>query len=154
MQVSSEFEVKCPQEQVFAFVSTPERLAKCIPGCSQLTDLGEGNYGATLEVEVAFLKLKFDVTVRLTEVNAPSSLKAVVDGKPKALAGKLSGTVDLTVRAVDEQTTRIHYVLDQTITGKLGGIGQSVFRAKCEEMGSLFAENLKAALTHPQEALS
>ncbi|MCL6592394.1 MAG: hypothetical protein K6T31_00325 [Alicyclobacillus sp.] len=153
MQVSSQFTVGCPHADVFQFVSTPERLAGCIPGCSQLTDLGDGQYAAVLEVEVAFLKLKFDVTVRLTEVNPPTSLKAVVDGKPKALAGKLSGQVELMVEPIDEQTTRIQYLLEQTMTGKLGGIGQSVFRAKCEEMGSLFAENLKAALSS-QEALS
>jgi carbon monoxide dehydrogenase subunit G len=99
------------------------------------------------------LKLKFDVTVQLVEVNPPSQIKAVMDGKPMKLAGKLSGSVALSVSAVDEQTTRIQYVLDQSITGKLGGIGQSVFRAKCEEMGSLFAENLSQRLTSSQEAM-
>ncbi|MCL6627416.1 MAG: hypothetical protein K6T68_12620, partial [Alicyclobacillus shizuokensis] len=61
MQVSNQFDVACPQNEVFAFVSTPERLAQCIPGCSRLTDLGDVRYSAILEVEVAFLKMKFDV---------------------------------------------------------------------------------------------
>lgn len=151
MQVSSRFTVKCAQDEVFKFVSTPEKLAHCIPGCSDLKSLTDDSYGAILAVDIAFLKLKFDVTVRLTEVNEPNQIKAVIDGKPKALAGKLAGSVDLQVAAIDEDSTEITYLLDQSITGKLGGIGQSVFRAKCEEMGNLFAENLRTALMNPSE---
>ncbi|QSO51385.1 hypothetical protein JZ785_21570 [Alicyclobacillus curvatus] len=151
MEVSSEFVVGCPQKTVFDFVSTPNQLAACIPGCSQLTELGDDNYGAVLEVDVAFLKMKFDVTVRLVEVTSPNLLRATMDGKPKALAGKLTGNVVLELSSVDEVTTHIHYILEQSITGKLGGIGQSVFRAKCEEMGNLFADNLREALQNPEE---
>ncbi|QSO47260.1 CoxG family protein [Alicyclobacillus mengziensis] len=154
MEVSSEFVVSCPQDTVFEFVSKPSELAACIPGCSQLTELGDDKYGAVLEVDVAFLKMKFDVTVHLVEAKSPNLLRAVMDGKPKALAGKLTGSVVLQLSEVDEETTHIQYVLEQSITGKLGGIGQSVFRAKCVEMGNLFAENLRAALLHPEEASS
>jgi carbon monoxide dehydrogenase subunit G len=42
--------------------------------------------------------------------------------------------------------TLIRYTIDLGLTGKLGGIGQPVFRAKSDELGRKFAANLKAAM--------
>lgn len=153
MQVSGQFEVKISRDKVFQFASTPVLLAGCIPGCSDLNEIGENIYTAVLQVEVAFLKPKFNVSVTLAEVEEPTSLKAVIDGKPMALAGKLTAIAELHLEAVEESLTLVHYTMDQTITGKLGGIGQSVFRAKCEEMGAVFAANLKNEL-ESREVLS
>lgn len=154
MQVSGQFEINLPQREVFEFVSTPDLLAQCIPGLSSLADIGSNSYSAVLEVEVAFLKLKFDVTVNLAEVDSPIHLKATIDGKPKALAGKLTAVAELHLSETEDARTVVEYTLDQSMTGKLGGIGQSVFRAKCTEMADVFASNLRKTLEASREVLS
>lgn len=146
MQVSGQLEVNASREQTFQFINDARKLALCIPGCSDLNEIQENEYEAVVKIDVAFLSLRFDVTVRLDDVQEGYGEKAVIAGKPRGLIGKLSATAELKLEELNETTTLVKYVVDQTITGKLGGIGQSVFRSKAEEMGNLFASNLKTAL--------
>lgn len=146
MQVAQQFEVDASREQAFAFLRDVRLMAPCLPGCRDLREAGPDKYAAVIEVSVAFLKLKFDVQVEVAEAEAPSRLKAKVTGKPMALAGQLTMLADLTLTELAENRTSLAYTLDISLTGKLGSVGQSAFRAKSEEMGQLFALNLKAAL--------
>jgi carbon monoxide dehydrogenase subunit G len=46
----------------------------------------------------------------------------------------------------DESHTRVRYSAEVGLTGKLGGLGQPVLKAKSVELGREFAKNLKAAI--------
>ena len=111
-----------------------------------MREVGTDQYAVMVEVGVAFLKLKFEVAVQIVESEPPVQLKAKISGKPVALAGQLTMATDLTLAEISADRTTIAYTVDLSITGKLGSIGQPAFRAKAEEMGQLFARNLKAAL--------
>jgi hypothetical protein len=48
--------------------------------------------------------------------------------------------------AVDAAHTKVAYTIDLGLTGKLGGIGQPVFRAKSDELSKKFGANVRTAL--------
>lgn len=146
MQIFNQFEVAVTRAAVFRFLRDVGRLAPCLPGCRDLKQLEADRYTAAIEVAVAFLKLKFDVSVEVVEAEEPARLKARVTGRPATLAGQLTMSADLALTEVGPDRTSVSYALDLSLTGKLGSIGQSAFRAKAEEMGALFARNLKQAL--------
>lgn len=153
MQISHQFDVNATREQAFAFLWDVRSMAPCLPGCRDLTEAGPDRYAAVIEVSVAFLKLKFDVQVEVVEAEAPSRLTARITGKPMSLAGQMTALADLTLTELTGNRTALAYSLEVSMTGRLGAVGQSAFRAKGEELGQLFARNLKAALEgHAAEA--
>ena len=119
-------------------------LAKCIPGCSGLTELGPGKYGAKLSNRVGPISLTFDVVVELTKIEPPTAIDATVGGN--APGGRLTATATVRLEPVDAESTKVSYTVDLGLTGKLGGIGQPVFRAKSDELSKKFGANVRAAL--------
>jgi carbon monoxide dehydrogenase subunit G len=146
MEIRGEIRVDAPRETAFEFVRTPELLAACMPGCRDLTALDDGRYAANMEVKVGFVPLKFRGTVSLDEVVPPERLSGTVVAKPTGMPGQLQTAAHLALDAIDAHTTRMQYLLDIGITGKLGSIGQSAFRAKAEELAGVFGSNVKSAI--------
>ena len=60
MQTGGNFDVAVSRERAFAFVNDPQMLATCIPGCSNLTALGDNKYSAKLTNRVGPISLTFD----------------------------------------------------------------------------------------------
>lgn len=144
MQTGGEFTVAVPQERAFAFISDPFTIAGCIPGCSGLREIAPGKYAAKLTNRVGPISIAFDVTVELTKVEPPSAIDAAVGGN--AAGGRLTAKATVRLAALDPATTKVTYTVDLGLTGKLGGIGQPVFRAKSDELSKTFGANVRAAL--------
>jgi carbon monoxide dehydrogenase subunit G len=131
---------------VFAFVSDPARLAQCIPGCSDLREVAPGRYAAQLTSRVSFITLKFKVVAEIVKMEPPSAIEVKLTGDAIGLAGRLVAGAAIELAEAGEQRTTIRYSAEVTLSGKLGGLGQPVFRAKSAELAQEFATNLKAAL--------
>jgi uncharacterized protein len=150
LQTGGEFTVAVPQDRAFAFISDPFKIATCIPGCTDLREISPGKYGAKLTNRVGPISISFDVTVELTKVEAPTAIDAVVSGN--AAGGRLTATATVRLDAVDAANTKVSYTVDLGLTGKLGGIGQPVFRAKSDELSKKFGANVRAALESGENA--
>ena len=144
MQTGGEFSVAVGQAAAFAFISDPFAIAGCIPGCSGLREVSPGKYAAKLTNRIGPISVAFDVTVELTKVEAPSAIDAVVSGN--AAGGRLTAIATVRLAAIDAKNTTVTYTVELSLTGKLGGIGQPVFRAKSDELSKKFGANVRAAL--------
>ena len=134
------------RDRVFAFVRDPFRLAACIPGCDNLRELAPNRYAATLSNKVGPIAVTFDVTVELTKVEPPEAIDATVSGNAPGLGGRLTATAALRLQAPDATRTRVIYTVEMGLSGRLGGIGQPVFRAKSDELSKKFGANVQAAI--------
>ena len=150
MEIRGEIRVDAPRENAFEFVRTPELLAACMPGCRELTPLDDGRYAANMDVKVGFVPLKFRGVMSMDEIAPPDKLSGTVIAKPAGMPGQLQTAAHLALDAIDAHSTRMRYVLDIGITGKLGSIGQSAFRAKAEELAAVFGSNVKSAIEQRQ----
>ncbi|MCL6562853.1 MAG: hypothetical protein K6U87_07575 [Firmicutes bacterium] len=150
MLVSGRFRVLRDRAWVFETLTDILRVGQCIPGCSELEEVEAGRYTAKVRVEVGFLKLVFDVTVEVVEVAPPEFIRFRIQGKPSGFSAQLTATAELRAKPdpgdSGEPATLVEWQLDQTLKGALGGIGQPVFRAKAEEQGARFAQNLQRLL--------
>ncbi len=135
-----------PRERAFAFIGDPFRIAACIPGCSDLRELEPGTYGAKLSNKVGPISVTFDVTVQLTKVEPPAAIDATVSGAAPGLGGRLTATAHLQLDALDDAHTRVTYAVEMNLSGRLGGIGQPVFRAKSDELSKKFGANVRDAI--------
>lgn len=146
MIIEDQFTIQADQEKVWNFLMDTETLARCLPGCEEVVDMGGGVYRAVAGVQIAFMKLKFNLNVRITDMNPPHQLVSEVDGKPMSLVGQLKMKAQMDLSSDVEGVTKVHYLMDMSMAGRLGSLGQSAFRSKSVEMGGIFAENIKKAL--------
>ena len=130
----------------FDFVGDPLRLAQCIPGCKDLRELSPGRYSAVLTNEVAFITLSFKVTVEIVKVEPPHAIEAKITGEAIGLVGRVVASAELELSEAGSCRTDIRYAASVALTGKLGGLGEPVFRAKSAEVAREFGINLKAAI--------
>jgi carbon monoxide dehydrogenase subunit G len=146
LQTAGEISVDVARAVAFAFVQDPERLAGCIPGCRDLRELSPGRYAAVLTSRVAFMTLSFKVTIELVRVEPPNAIEATITGDAVGLAGHVAATAAVQLTDEGERRTTIRYVTDVGLTGKLGGLGQPVFRATSAQLAREFGANLKKAI--------
>ncbi len=153
LQTTGEIVVDVERETAFRFIQVPEQLAQCIPGCHDLRQLAPDRFAAVLTNQLAFMTLNFQVTIEVVKTDPPRSIAAKISGKPIGFVGQLTATASLELQEAGPGRTLIRHSSDVGLTGKLGGLGQPVFRAKSSEMAAQFGSNLKAALErHPAAA--
>lgn len=144
MKIDGELTIHAPRARVFDALRDVQFFASCIDGVSALTPLGNDRYDAELETRVAYIRLKFKVTVEMTRIEAPREIEARVEGVPLGVVGRLTAT-SVTRLTEEDGLTRIQYEIDAALTGKLGAIGQPVMKSKAKEMEKQFVARLTAA---------
>lgn len=143
VETTGEITVDVDRSTAFAVVRNPARLARCIPGCHDLRELAPDRYTAVLTSQVAFMKLSFKVTIDVTRIDAPEMLEATITGDAVGLAGHVVATARLNLEETAARRTTLRYATEIGLTGRLGGLGQPVFKATSAKMARDFGANLK-----------
>src|SRR5688500_20345359 len=87
-----EINVAVDRPTAFAIVRDPVRLARCIPGCTELCEVVPDRYTAVLTSRGAFMTLSFKVTVDVTKLAPPATLEATISGDAVGLSGDVCVT--------------------------------------------------------------
>ncbi len=146
LQTTGEVSVDVERTVAFNFLQDPQRLAACIPGCRDVRELAPGRYAAVLSNRIAFMTLNFNVTIELVKVVPPSALEATITGDALGVAGHVAARAGVELVETGATSTTIRYASDVGLTGKLGGLGESVFRATSARLSREFGANLKKAI--------
>ena len=146
LQTTGQIRVDVDRATVFGFVADPVWLAQCIPGCKDLREISQGRYSAVLTNEVGFITLSFKVVVEVVKVDAPRAIEATITGQALGLVGRVTANAGLELTEAGANQTDIGYAANVGLTGRLGGLGEPVFRSKSAEVAREFAANLKAAI--------
>ena len=132
--------------RAFAFVSEPRRVAGCIPGCGDLRELGPNRYAAVLTANVAFISVKFNVIVEVVRITPPDAIEAVISGDAAGNPSRVTATAGLDLVEQGDSAPLIRYRTEMALTGRLGGLGEPVFRSTSTRLAAEFAQNLKCAM--------
>jgi len=146
LQTTGQVRADADRAAAFEFVRDPVRLAECIPGCHDLRELSPRRYAAVLTNKLAFIVLSFNVVVEIIRIEPPSLIEAKINGEAIGLAGRVAATARLDLDEVGKGQTEIRYAVQVGLTGKLGGLGEPVFKATSAEMARRFGSNLKSAI--------
>ena len=158
MKISGTAVLNAPVDQVWAAFNDPAVLARTIPGCQELREVGPDAYKMTVTAGVASIKGTYEGNVALTEQKPPGFLvlKAAGVGAP--------GTVgaDVRISLLDSATggTELSYDADAIVGGVIGGVGQRMLTGVAKKMaGQFFAAvdadiaGLRAPGAMPEAAL-
>ncbi len=156
MKIEKCFVVAAPHEEVWAFITTPERVAPCLPGCDEVEAVGDNKYKANIKVQVGPIKTAFKVDVEATEERAPEFAAYSTRGEEGGRASRISATSTLALKPLDTGRTEVTYTSEVSIVGRLGKFGAGMMKKKADAMGDEFVTALRAELEEPgleQEAV-
>ena len=122
MKIEGANEIPAPQDTVWTAFLDPATLAKAIPGCEGLEEIGPGEYKAVMKVGVAAIKGTFEGKVKLMDLEPPSRYRMSVEGKGGP--GFVKGEATMSLTPVDPNTTRVSYDADVQVGGLIASVGQ------------------------------
>ena len=93
MKLDGTHQLHASRARVYALLTNPEVLQRCIPGCERLDETAPNTYSTTMKAGVGSIKGIFNGTVRLEDLRSPEHFRMIVEGK--GTPGFVKGTGDL-----------------------------------------------------------
>ena len=136
MKISGTSTLEAPVDKVWEAILDPAVLARCIPGCEELSTLGEDRYAMSVTAGVAAIKGTYAGEVSLADKVAPHSLtmKASGAGAP----GTIDADVKVRLSPSEAGGTELSYDADASVGGAIGGVGQRMLAGVTKKMAGQF----------------
>ena len=146
MIIESSFAVNAPQQRVWDFLVDPTQMVGCVPGCSNVEQVGDNRYRATMSTKVAYITFSAATEVSITRMDPPRELESVARGEDKRLGSNVQIAATLRLTPQPDGATEVAYRADVSLWGKLGSLGEPIFRQKATQMGREFAQCVQGKL--------
>jgi carbon monoxide dehydrogenase subunit G len=150
MDMTGQYRVPAPREQVWAALNDPAMLRASLPGCESLEKVSDHEFAATVVAKVGPVKAKFNGNVTLSNLNPPESYTISGEGKGGA-AGFAKGGAD--VRLTEEgDITVLTYTAKADVGGKLAQLGSRLIDGTAKKMADEFFDNFTQQVAGPVPA--
>jgi carbon monoxide dehydrogenase subunit G len=149
MKISGTAALHAPVEQVWAAFNDPAVLARTLPGCQELREVGPGAYKMTVTAGVASIKGTYEGDIIVTGQSPPGSfvLKAAGVGAPGTVSA------DVMIRLAESATggTDLSYDAHAVVGGAIGGVGQRMITGVAKKMAGQFFAAVDADIAGVRE---
>jgi uncharacterized protein len=139
MDMTGEYRIAAPRQKVWEALNDPDILKQCIPGCEKIEKLSPTELTASVRAKVGPVSARFGGKVTLSDLDPPNGYRISGEGTggPAGFA-KGGATVKL---EDDGGATKLSYVVEANVGGKLAQIGSRLIDATARQMaGNFFAK--------------
>jgi carbon monoxide dehydrogenase subunit G len=150
MDMTGQYRIPAPREQVWAALNDPAMLKASLPGCETLEKLSDREFAATVVAKVGPVKAKFNGNVTLSNLNPPESYTISGEGKGGA-AGFAKGGADVRLTE-DGDITVLTYTAKADVGGKLAQLGSRLIDGTAKKMADEFFDNFSQQVAGPLPA--
>jgi uncharacterized protein len=150
MKIEKTFTLSAPQEQVWSFITDPQKVAQCIPGCEGAEEKERGKYAAAINVKVGPIRTTFHLDIEQTEQRPPEFASYLGKGEEGSRASRISSVSTLALKSVSANSTEVTYTSDINIVGRLGKFGGGMMQKIADSIGEEFVAALKGRLKRPE----
>ncbi len=154
MKIEGSFQVAASPERVWDSIWEADAVAAWVPGCLHAHWEGRERVRGEVEQSVAQLKARFAFDLEVAGMEAPRHLSFKGGGEGITIASQVNMTLDIDLEAVgnlqgETVETRVRYVMNADITGKLALAGNLVLKLKAKELQKEMARGVKGLLESP-----
>lgn len=132
-------------EQVWSVITDPAVLARTIPGCETLEQVGDDEYKMNVSVGVGAIRGTYAGEVRLADKEHPKSY--VMHASGAGAPGNARAQVTINLADAGNGTTNLTYSADAVIGGSVAGVGQRMITGVAKRMAGQFFKAIDAELT-------
>jgi uncharacterized protein len=132
-------------DRVWAVITDPAVLARTIPGCETLEQVGDDEYRMNVSVGVGAIRGTYAGEVKLTDQQRPKSY--VMHASGAGAPGNARATVTINLEQGEAGTTTLTYSADAVIGGPVAGVGQRMITGVAKRMAGQFFKAIDDELT-------
>ena len=132
-------------EQVWAVITDPAVLARTIPGCETLEQVGDDEYKMNVSVGVGAIRGTYAGEVKLSDKQHPTSY--VMHASGAGAPGNARAQVTINLEPADGGKTNLTYSADAVIGGPVAGVGQRMITGVAKRMAGQFFKAIDDELT-------
>ena len=153
LKIEKTFEVPAPVEQVWAFLSDPQKVATFVPGAQITEQVDEKTYKGTIKVKVGPSVTDYNGEVEILRLDAENHEIEIL-GKGQDVRGRGSASMKMTgkLRALPNGGTEVTSVSEIGVVGILAQMGSRVITEVSNIMFGEFTKNFQARLQQPADA--
>lgn len=139
MKLNHSFTVDAPRECVWAFLMDVPSMAACIPGASEVQQVGDDTYDATVSAKIGPVSARFGCRISVLNLDEAAGTGTVeVSGKDTKLGGGVSARMQMGMTE-DAGVTTVTIDSDVDIMGKIGQYGHGMISKRADAMLADFA---------------
>jgi uncharacterized protein len=131
-------------ERVWSVITDPAVLARTIPGCESLQQVGDDEYKMNVTVGVGAIRGTYAGDVKLSDQKRPSSY--VMHASGAGGPGNVRATVTINL-APHDHGTALTYSADAVVGGPVAGVGQRMISGVAKRMAGQFFKAIDDELT-------
>ncbi len=144
MDISGEYRIPAPKEQVWRALNDPAILEQAIPGCRRIGKVSDTEMTATVVAKFGPVKAVFSGRVTLSDLDPPHGYTIAGEGEGGA-AGFGKGSARVTLAEADDETV-LRYTAEVQIGGKLAQVGQRLVGSTAKKTADDFFADFAAAV--------
>ncbi|PUE26620.1 hypothetical protein B9Z39_09810 [Limnohabitans sp. JirII-29] len=149
MEIIGKQVIPVPRDVVWAALNNPEVLKACLPGCESVELTAPNEFKVAIKTVIGPLRARFQGSLRMSEVDAPSSCLMHFEGQGGAV-GFGKGSANVALRDTPEGT-ELAYEARAQVGGKLAQVGSRLIDSVAKKMTDDFFKALRLQLV-PAEA--
>lgn len=126
VEIEKEFEVPQPIDEVWAFLTSPERVAECLPGGKLLEEIDERTFRGEMGLKLGPIGATFEGKIRFDRLDEENH-EVEMSGEGKDRGGTGSARMNMTSRleSLEDGGTRVSARQKVSLSGKLASFGRS-----------------------------
>ena len=121
----------------WAALNDVEVLKSCVPGCESITPLESNQYEIALTAAIGPVRSRFKGKLEMTDIVAPEKYTLKFDGSGGP-AGFARGAAQVALTEAAPAQTRLAYIVDAQVGGKLAQVGSRLIDAASAAMADQF----------------
>jgi carbon monoxide dehydrogenase subunit G len=147
IKFSGEFEVKKNPEEVYAFLTDPNRFAPLLPEFQSLSVQDSTHFGVKVNVGISYIKGSADVKMELAEADRPR--RAQYKGQGAVAGGNVTMVAGFDLTPIGDGTalgTKVNWQGEAQIFGRLASVAGGLLEPLGKKQIQKLIDGLQAAL--------
>jgi carbon monoxide dehydrogenase subunit G len=143
MKIEGQYTFEAPREAVWNAVMDPEVIARTIPGCESLEQVGDQEFKGAMKIKIGPVQGQFQGHVTLYDLNPHDDYRLKLKGQGPQ--GFVDGDGKLTLTEEGGKTT-LAYDIDAKVGGRIAGVGQRLVESSAKVVSRQALEALEAQI--------
>ncbi|PYX06867.1 MAG: hypothetical protein DMG88_16895 [Acidobacteria bacterium] len=143
IKFGGEFEVKKTPEEVYDFLTNPQKFAPLLPDFQGMTQQDSTHFTVKVDVGISYIKGTAEVKMQLAEADRPK--RAQYKGQGSVAGGNVSLTAGFDLSPVDSGT-KVAWQGEATVFGRLTSVAGGLLEPLGKKNVKKLIDGLQAAL--------
>ena len=146
MKLEHTVEIAAPRAKVWAFLMDVPAMASCIPGASDVKQIDDTTFEATVTAKIGPVSAKFGCRIVVVGLDESAGTGTVeVQGKDTKIGGGVKARMDMSLRETGGGVA-LDIVSDVDIMGRIGQYGHGMIAKRADAMLEAFSACAQAKL--------